>query len=197
MKIYKIFLIISFVILMGLPVQKAIAQCVSAGAGFSCEATETDSPLSQCANDICCKETATNSFFHFPAGSCPTDYTSAPVSSCSAKVKCCCPAAGTSVTGESTGGAPQAIAVVPIDNPLPVSNFQQLLGLIINAALGVIGSIALLILIYGGFIWLTAAGNDQQISQGRNILMWAAIGLIIIFTSYALVRFVIYGIGAK
>ena len=38
---------------------------------------------------------------------------------------------------------------------------------------------------------MTAAGNEKKVAQGRDILMWAAIGLVIIFTSYAAVRFVI------
>jgi hypothetical protein len=43
---------------------------------------------------------------------------------------------------------------------------------------------------------MTAAGNQEMVTRGRNILMWAAIGLIIIFSSYALVKFVFVGLGA-
>jgi uncharacterized membrane protein YjfL (UPF0719 family) len=50
--------------------------------------------------------------------------------------------------------------------------------------------------IYGGFVWLTSAGNEQKVTQGRNILMWAALGLVIIFLAYAIVKFVLTAIGA-
>ena len=84
-----------------------------------------------------------------------------------------------------------------LDNPLTgVENPQQLIGKVIIAALGIVGSIALLMFIYGGFVWMTAAGNQEMVTRGRNILMWAAIGLIVIFSSYALVKFVFQGIGA-
>ncbi len=92
--------------------------------------------------------------------------------------------------GNNTGTA----AVVQINNPLNVDSPQKLIGNVINALLGVIGSIALLMFIYGGFTWMTAAGNEKNVEKGQKILLWATIGLVIIFTSYALVRFLITGV---
>lgn len=86
---------------------------------------------------------------------------------------------------------PAPAAVVSLTNPLGVSTPQQLIGKIISALLGLVGSIALLMFIYGGLVWMTAAGNEKKVTQGTDILMWAAIGLIIIFISYAAVRFLI------
>jgi len=100
---------------------------------------------------------------------------------------------GTGGTGE-TGDCPdgQVCLSDPLDNTTP----QQLIGKIINAALGIVGSLALAMFIYGGFTWMLAGGNNEQITKGKNILIWATIGLIIIFASYALVRFVFSAIGA-
>ena len=78
----------------------------------------------------------------------------------------------------------------PANNPNCVSA-QSLIGRVINAALGLIGSIALLMFIYGGFIWLTSQGNEKQVETGKNVLLWATIGLAFIFLSYALVRFLL------
>ncbi len=81
---------------------------------------------------------------------------------------------------------------VTFTNPLgTVTKPQQLVGKIISAVLGIIGTIALLMFIYGGFIWMTAAGNEKKVSQGRDILIWAAIGMAVVFTSYAAVKFLI------
>ena len=79
----------------------------------------------------------------------------------------------------------------------PLSNIppQTLIGKIINAVLGVVGSIALIMFIYGGFTWMTAAGNEQSVAKGKEILIWATIGLVVIFSSYALVKFVFTGLG--
>ena len=45
--------------------------------------------------------------------------------------------------------------------------------------------------IYGGLVWMTAAGANEKVQKGKDILIWATVGLVIIFTSYALVRFVL------
>lgn len=88
---------------------------------------------------------------------------------------------------------------VKLDNPLGDSNPnpQQLIGKIINAVLGIVGSLALVMFIYGGFTWMMAGGNSEAVTKGKNVLVWATIGLIVIFTSYALVHFIIFeGLGA-
>lgn len=71
---------------------------------------------------------------------------------------------------------------------------QQLIGKIINAVLGIVGSLALIMFIYGGFTWMLAAGNAEKVKKGKDIIIWATIGLIVIFSAYALVKFVISGI---
>ena len=68
---------------------------------------------------------------------------------------------------------------------------QQLIGRIINAALGIVGSLALLMFVWGGLLWMTSAGSEEKVKQGREILIWATAGLALVFFSYVLVRFVI------
>jgi hypothetical protein len=80
-------------------------------------------------------------------------------------------------------------------NPLGgTMTVPKLVGNIINASLGIVGSLALLMFIYGGFTWMLAAGNEQAVEKGKNILTWATIGLLVIFASYSLVNFVIKAI---
>ena len=43
---------------------------------------------------------------------------------------------------------------------------------------------------------MLAAGNAEAVKKGKDIIIWATIGLVIIFSAYALVKFVISGIGA-
>lgn len=84
---------------------------------------------------------------------------------------------------------------VCLDNPLgtdaAAKSPQALLGKIINSALGIIGSLSLVMVIYGGVTWMTSAGNQEQVTKGKNILIWAIIGVVIIFMAYALVKFVL------
>lgn len=86
---------------------------------------------------------------------------------------------------------------VRLANPLGAgATAQGVIGSVIDKVLGVVGALALIMFIYGGITWMTAMGNDQQITKGKNILMWSALGLIVIFSSYALVKFVLQAIGA-
>jgi len=66
----------------------------------------------------------------------------------------------------------------------------QTLGIITQRILGLIGVIALLFFIYAGFMWMTAQGASEKIQQAQKIMLWAGIGLIIIFASYILLHFV-------
>ncbi|MDD2807397.1 MAG: pilin [Patescibacteria group bacterium] len=84
------------------------------------------------------------------------------------------------------------LAATELPNPLG-NNFdpRQIVANVIKAMLGIVGSIALAIFIFGGFNWITAAGNDEKIKKGKDMIMWATFGLAVIFMSYAIVTFVI------
>jgi len=85
---------------------------------------------------------------------------------------------------------------VCLDNPLGTDVTPQIfIGKIIKAILGIVGSLALVMFIYGGFNIMTAAGSPEKVEKGKQILIWATIGLIVIFTSYALVKFVFTSLG--
>lgn len=82
-----------------------------------------------------------------------------------------------------------------LPNPLgSIETPQQLIGRIINAVMGFVGSIALLMFVYGGLTLMISGGNTEKIKKGRDILVWSAIGLVFIFLSYALVNFIINNI---
>jgi len=87
------------------------------------------------------------------------------------------------------GGGP-----VELNNPLTGSpgeitgGVPALIGRVINAVLGIVGSLALLMFVYGGLLWMTAGGKEDKITQGKNVLIWATLGLVVIFSSYAIVK---------
>ncbi len=75
-------------------------------------------------------------------------------------------------------------------NPLGVDNLPELIGKLINGALGIVGSLALIMFIYGGLIWMTSGGNDEKIKKGKGILIWAIFGIVVVFTSYSILSLV-------
>lgn len=62
---------------------------------------------------------------------------------------------------------------------------------IIQVALSFLGVIFLVLTIYGGFLWMTAAGDESKVESARKMITAAIIGLIIIVSAYAISYFVI------
>lgn len=62
---------------------------------------------------------------------------------------------------------------------------------ILNIMMTFLGMIAVLIILLGGFKWMTAAGNDDKVAEAKKLLAAGIIGLIIIFASYGIALFVI------
>jgi hypothetical protein len=58
---------------------------------------------------------------------------------------------------------------------------------IVDYFLAFLGFLATLMIIYGGILYVTAAGNEENAKKGKTIIMYAAIGIIIILLSYAIV----------
>jgi hypothetical protein len=63
------------------------------------------------------------------------------------------------------------------------------IGGILKGVLGLLGILLLLMLIFGGFTWMTAGGNSEKVQQANKIINNAIIGLIVIFLSYAMTNF--------
>lgn len=93
---------------------------------------------------------------------------------------------------KTTTQTTQSSKPVPLDNPLGDKvTIPLLIGRIIKGILGVVGSIALLMFVYGGIIWMTSAGNNELVQRGKDILIWASIGLVTIFGAYSVVNFIL------
>lgn len=102
-------------------------------------------------------------------------------------------AAGTALYGINTVMA-QGGFLQPTDSPGKVTeatggeaSARSLVLTIVNFFLGFLGLIAVLMVIYGGVLVLTSAGNPEQAGKGKKILLYAAIGIVIILLSFAFV----------
>ncbi|OGC82090.1 MAG: hypothetical protein A2V81_02985 [Candidatus Abawacabacteria bacterium RBG_16_42_10] len=79
-------------------------------------------------------------------------------------------------------------STLPLPEALPSqTSFLDLLTFIINFFLGLVGTVAILMLIYGGFLYLTSAGGEN-IKKAKNTIMYAIIGIVVILLSYAIVN---------
>lgn len=71
---------------------------------------------------------------------------------------------------------------------------ELIVGNAIGVALSVIGALFLVLMVYAGFLWMTARGEESQIDKARKIIVGTAIGLFIVITAYAITVLVGEGI---
>ena len=70
-------------------------------------------------------------------------------------------------------------------------DIRDTIATIIRTALGLLGIVAVVIIIMGGFTWMTAGGNDEKVEEAKKRLIQGVIGLAIVLASYALASYVI------
>jgi len=75
------------------------------------------------------------------------------------------------------------------DEPL-----EDTIGGIVNIALSFLGILTTLIILFGGFKWMTSYGSSDKVDEAKKLIKSGVIGLIIIVTAYALSRFVLYSL---
>jgi hypothetical protein len=64
-------------------------------------------------------------------------------------------------------------------------------GSLIQTFLGILGIVFLVLTIYAGFTWMTAAGDSKKVDSAKNILISAVVGLVVLLSAYAISSFVI------
>lgn len=90
----------------------------------------------------------------------------------------------------SEGGLNE-IAAVYDQTGAPSDDIRIIAARLIRVVLGLLGIIALVIIIAAGFRWMTANGDEEKVTDSRRQLTNAVIGLIIILASFAIATFVI------
>ena len=77
------------------------------------------------------------------------------------------------------------------ETPVPV-----IIGNVIGTALSMIAVIFFILMVYGGFLWMTAHGNTDQVKKAQDTIIAAVIGIIIVLASYAITNFVFQSVGS-
>jgi hypothetical protein len=73
---------------------------------------------------------------------------------------------------------------------LPKGDIQTFLGKFAGAGLALSGSIFLFLIVYGGIIMMTAAGSQEKVKKGKDIITWAIIGALVLGSAYAITSLV-------
>jgi len=72
--------------------------------------------------------------------------------------------------------------------------FSSILSHVINVLSFLVGAVAVIMIIIGGFRYVTSGGNDTSITSAKNTILYAIIGLVIVALSQILVHFVLNSI---
>ncbi|MFC1618000.1 hypothetical protein ACFL2B_01820 [Patescibacteria group bacterium] len=64
-----------------------------------------------------------------------------------------------------------------------------------NWILGITGAVAVIFIIFGGFRYITASGNTEQMTKAKEILIKAIIGLVIVVVAYVIVTAIVGALG--
>mgnify|MGYP007060687272 CR=1 FL=1 len=78
--------------------------------------------------------------------------------------------------GEATGGE---------------SSLRAIIVKVINYFLGFLGLVAVIMIIYGGFTYVTAAGKQEAVDSAKKTILYAIVGIVIILLSFAIVNTVV------
>ena len=94
-------------------------------------------------------------------------------------------AQGNLITPSSTGIGYAA------DTGLGQTDVRVTIARIIRVAMGLLGIVAVVIILIGGFTWMTAGGNEEKVGEAKKWIFAGIIGLAIILSAYAIATFVI------
>ena len=99
--------------------------------------------------------------------------------------------------------APNALALDTITNLKTTANTgfgndyigkqndpSTIIGKVVGAGLAFIGVLFLILMIYGGFTWMLARGNEQEVTRAEDLIYSAVIGLVIVLAAYAITAYV-------
>ncbi len=75
-------------------------------------------------------------------------------------------------------------------NKINTVDARVLIARLISTLIGILGSIALVMFIYGGILWMSSSGAAEKEEKARHILVWGSLGLAVIFASYAILQLV-------
>lgn len=75
-------------------------------------------------------------------------------------------------------------------NQFPGVSVQTLAGRVIKFIVGIIGTVSLGMFVYAGLLWMFSGGNSEKSKKAMQIMVWSALGIVVILSSYAIVSFI-------
>ncbi len=78
----------------------------------------------------------------------------------------------------------------PAASGLTSTDVRVVVAQLVRVALGVLGILAVVIVVYAGFTWMTAGGNEERIGVAKKWLTAGVIGMVLIFSAFSIATYV-------
>jgi len=87
--------------------------------------------------------------------------------------------------------------IIEIENPITAESFEEIIDNVIDFVFKIAIVLAPLMVVVGGFLLLTAGGNISQVGRAKSLLLWTAIGFLVVLLSKGILAIInkILGVG--
>ena len=104
--------------------------------------------------------------------------------------------AGGEESGSGGGNGATGHAKTGVDNVNPgaETDLNKMISTILNVVFGVVGIVAVIMIIIGGISYTTSQGDSQKTQKAKNTIMYGLIGLVVVLLAFAIVNFVLNGL---
>ena len=82
--------------------------------------------------------------------------------------------------------SPDALNMSVISGSFATASLGEIIARLLQVFFGLLGLVALAILLYAGLIWMTAGGDPNKVEKAKKMITGAVIGLVIIFSAFAI-----------
>lgn len=93
-------------------------------------------------------------------------------------------------------GVKEAIDVLEDSSPTTKTDVRSVVKIVVDTMLYIVGIISVIMIIFGGIKYATSAGDTGKVTQAKNTLVYAVVGLLVAVFAFALVNWVLKGVGA-
>ena len=93
-------------------------------------------------------------------------------------------------SAQTVAGAQNNAQIVAEAAGIGSTDLVTIIGRIVNIFLSLLGVIFLILMLYAGYLWMTAAGDDKQVQKAKDIIRNAVIGIVITASAFAITNYI-------
>ncbi|PIZ57939.1 hypothetical protein COY23_00895 [bacterium (Candidatus Torokbacteria) CG_4_10_14_0_2_um_filter_35_8] len=94
--------------------------------------------------------------------------------------------------GSPPGPGDEPPSPTELQNPMPgIGSIEDLAGTLVKWVLGLVATVAVLVVVIGGILYMTSGGSPKQLEMAKNTVIYAIIGIVVIALSGIIINTII------